>query len=203
MVKYRSGYKVVKEKGGVSMKGVKFKIIGFLSLIIISILIVTWFFPFSIVSVYQNINYTTDSDSVRIHNKYLGNLQKLYDESSPDDVSTVVLQNISPIYEQDWLVKNDTFKMNKDELAKMVMHMRNAREGLLNLTTQEEYSYEQRTDLVTIIENVMSMEELIKYIMEDRWENRTVVKRQLNNLHGAFTSSLMLFNSFYDSTQPR
>ena len=185
------------------MKGVKVKVIGLLSFIIISILIVTWFFPFSNVSVYQNINYTTNSDSVRVHNKYLDNLQKLYDERSPDDATTLVLQNISHIYEQDWLVKNDTFKMNEDELAKMLMRMGNARHDLLNLTTQEEYSWEQRSYLVTLIENVMSMEEYIESIMEDNWENRTVVKRQLNNLHGAYTSSLMIFNSFYDTTQNR
>lgn len=190
-------------KGGVAMKSVKDKVLGLLSLIVISILIVTWFFPFSIVSVYKNINYATNSDFVRIHNSKLNDLQKLYDESSPDDVTTLVLQNISHMFEQDWLVKNDTFKMNKDELDKMLMGMRNAREGLLNLTMQEEYSMQQRTDLLMNIENVLAMEDLIEGMMDDSWENRTTVKRQFQNLHGAFTSSLMLFNSFYDSTQDR
>lgn len=190
-------------KGGVAMKSVKDKVLGLLSLIVISILIVTWFFPFSIVSVYKNINYTTNSDFVRIHNSKLNDLQKLYDESSPDDVTTLVLQNISHMFEQDWLVKNDTFKMNKDELDKMLMGMRNAREGLLNLTMQEEYSMQQRMDLLMNIENVLAMEDLIEGMMEDSRENRTTVKRQFQNLHGAFTSSLMLFNSFYDSTQDR
>lgn len=185
------------------MKSVKDKVLGLLSLIVISILIVTWFFPFSIVSVYKNINYTTNSDFVRIHNSKLNDLQKLYDESSPDDVTTLVLQNISHMFEQDWLVKNDTFKMNKDELDKMLMGMRNAREGLLNLTMQEEYSMQQRMDLLMNIENVLAMEDLIEGMMEDSRENRTTVKRQFQNLHGAFTSSLMLFNSFYDSTQDR
>ena len=183
------------------MKGVKGKVIGFLSLIVIAILTVTWFFPFSIVSVYKNINYTTSSDSARVHIKYLDNLQKLYDESSPGDVTTLVLQNISQMYEQDWLVKNDTFKMNKNELAKMLMHMRNARERLLNLTAQEEYSMEQRADLLMVTENVLSMEDTIEGMMEDRWKNRTVVKRQFRILEDAFTSSLMLFNSFYDMAQ--
>ena len=183
------------------MKSVKFKVIGLLSLIIISILIVTWFFPFSIVSVYKNINITTDPYSARNHIEQLNNLQKLYDESSSDDVTTLVLQNISHMFEQDWLVKNDTFNMNKDELAKMLMGMRNAREGLLKLTMHEEYSYEQRSDLLMNIENVLAMENLIEGMMEDSWENRTVVKRQFRNLHGAFTSSLMLFTTFYSSTQ--
>ena len=184
------------------MKSVKGKVLGLLSLIVISTLIVTWVYPFSPVSVYENINYTTDSDRVRIHTEYLNNLQKLYDESSPGDVTTIVLQNISfSIFEQDWLVKNDTFKMNKDELAKMLMGMRNARAGLLNLTTQEEYSWQERNDLLWNIENVLAMEELIEDIMDDHWEDRTVLKRQFFNLHGAYTSSLMLFNTFYRSTQ--
>lgn len=55
-------------KGGVAMKSVKDKVLGLLSIIVISILIVTWFFPFSIVSVYKNISYTTNPDFVRIHN---------------------------------------------------------------------------------------------------------------------------------------
>lgn len=91
-----------------------------LSLIVISILIVTWFYPFSPLSVYKNINYTTDSYSVKNHNSYLNDLQKLYDESSPDDVTTKFLQHLSGLYEQEWLVENGSFKMNKDVLAKML-----------------------------------------------------------------------------------
>ena len=188
-------------KGGVPIKSVKGKVLGLLSLIVISILIVTWVYPFSPVSVYKNINITTDPYSVRNHIDQLNKLQKLYDESSPDDVTTLVLQNISHMFEQDWLVKNDTFKMSKDELAKMAMGMRNARDGLLKLTMHEEYSWQQRNDLLWNIENVIAMEELIEDIMDDSWENRTVLKRQFFNLHGAYTSSLMLFNSFYEFTQ--
>ena len=183
------------------MKSVKGKVLGLLSLIVMSILLVTWVYPFSPVSVYENINYTTDSDRVRIHTEYLNNLQKLYDESSPDDVTTMVLQNISHMFEQDWLVKNDTFKMNKGDLDKMLMRMKNARAGLLNLTRQEEYSWEQRSYLLTSIENVISMEETIEGMMDDSWEKRTVLKRQFQNLHGGYTSSLMYFTSFYSATQ--
>ena len=183
------------------MKSVKGKVLGLLSLIVMSILLVTWVYPFSPVSVYKNINITTDPYSARNHTEYLNNLQKLYDESSPDDVTTMVLQNISHMFEQDWLVKNDTFKMNKDELAKMLMGMRNARAGLLSLTRQEEYSWEQRSYLLTSIENVISMEETIEGMMDDSWEKRTVLKRQFQNLHGGYTSSLMYFTSFYSATQ--
>ena len=183
------------------MKSVKGKVLGLLSLIVMSILLVTWVYPFSPVSVYKNINITTDPYSVRNHTEYLNNLQTLYDESSPDDVTTIVLQNISHMFEQDWLVKNDTFKMNKDELARMLMGMRNARYGLLKLTMHEEYSWQQRNDLLMNIENVIAMEELIEDMMDDHWEDRTVLKRQFFNLHGAYTSSLMLFNTFYRSTQ--
>ena len=109
------------------------------------------------------------------------------------------------MFEQDWLVKNDTFKMNKDELDKMLMGMRNAREGLLNLTMQEDYSMQNKMDLLMNIENVLAMEDLIEGMkedmIEDSWENRTTIKRQFQNLHGAYTSSLMLFNSFYNTTQ--
>ena len=183
------------------MKSVKGKVLGLLSLIVMSILLVTWVYPFSPVSVYKNINYTTDSDRVRIHTEYLNKLQKLYDESSPDDVTTMVLQNISHMFEQDWLVKNDTFIMNKGDLDKMLMRMKNARAGLLNLTRQEEYSWEQRSYLLTSIENLLSMEETIEGMMDDSWEKRTVLKRQFQNLHGGYTSSLMYFTSFYSATQ--
>ena len=57
------------------------------------------------------------------------------------------------------------------------------------------------TEVCGSIKNVIAMEELIEDIMDDRWEDRTVLKRQLFNLHGAYTSSLMLFNTFYRSTQ--
>ena len=91
--------------------------------------------------------------------------------------------------------------MNKDELARMLMGIRNARDGLVKLTMHEEYAWEQRSDLLMNIKNVIAMEELIEDIMDDRWEDRTVLKRQFFNLHGFYTSSLMLFNTFYRSTQ--
>ena len=37
--------------------------------------------------------------------------------------------------------------------------------------------------------------------MDASWDNRAVQKRQFRNLSDAYTSSLMLFNTFYDRTQ--
>jgi len=135
----------IEKSGDTTLKSVKGKIIVFSSLIVISILIMTWLFPFSPLSVYENFSYTTNSDSVRFHTSKLNELNtKLFDESSPDDVTTLVLQNLSGIYEQDWLVENESFKMNKDVLAKMVFDIQQVRNQLLNLTTQEEYIWAQR-----------------------------------------------------------
>lgn len=183
------------------MKSVKSKVLGLLSLIVISILIVTWFYPLSPLSVHKSYGFTADSDSVRIHNNELNNLQELYDESSPDDVTTSVLKHISPIYEGKWLVNNESISLNEDELAKMLFNVKNARKVLLTLTIQEEYTMEQRRYLLTSIEDLLSMEEMIEGIMNDNWDNRTVLKSQFKNLHGAFTSSLMIFTTFYDVTQ--
>lgn len=167
------------------------------------ILIVTWFYPFSPLSVYKNLNYTPDSYSVRAHNSYLNDLQKLYDESSPDDVTTNVLQNLSGIYKQEWLVKSESFKMNKDVLAKMVFDIQQVRNQLLFLSTLEGYTGGQRTYLRSTIENLLSMEDTIEGIMDDNWNNRTVLNRRFINLQGGFTDSLTYFNSFYDTTQDR
>lgn len=71
------------------------------------------------------------------------------------------------------------------------------------MTTREEYTWEQRTYLRTLIENLLSMEETIEGMMDDNWDNRTVLNRRFFNLHGGFTSSLTLFNSFYDTAQDR
>lgn len=185
------------------MKSVKSKILGLLGLIVILILIITWFYPFSPLSVYKNFSYRTDSYSVKNHNSTLNDLQKLYDESSSDDVTTNALQHLSGLYEQDWLVKNDSFQMNKDVLDKMLFDVQQVRNQLLNLTTREEYTWEQRTYLRTLIENLLSMEETIESMMDDKWDNRTVLNRRFFNLHGGFTSSLMFFNTFYDTTQYR
>lgn len=182
------------------MKVTKSKIIGTLGIIVISILIITWFFPFSTVSVYKNIHYTSNSDSVKTHPQKLDDFQALSDASS-GGATTLVLRNLSSIYKQDWLVEEKTFKMNKDKLAKMLLGMQQTRNQLLNLTKQEEYTWEQRSYLITLIENVMSMEETIESMMNTNWENRMVLRRQFKNLSEAYTSSLMYFNSFYDTTK--
>lgn len=182
------------------MKVTKSKIIGTLGIIVISILIITWFFPFSTVSVYKNIHYTSNSDDVKHHIQKLDDFQVLSDASS-GGATTLVLRNISSVYEQDWLVEDKTYKMNKDKLAKMLFDMQKSRNQLLSLTTQEEYTSYQRQSLLTLIENVMSMEELLESMMDASWDNRAVQKRQFRNLSDAYTSSLMLFNTFYDRTQ--
>lgn len=128
-------------------------------------------------------------------------IQKLFDESSPDDVTTSVLQNISPIFEQEWLTKNGSFDVNKDELAAMLTRMKNGRKSLL--TKQEGYSMEQRGYLVYTIESFISFEERIQEMMHQKWKNRTELKGQLHNLSNDYISTLMLFYTFYDTTQEK
>ena len=93
--------------------------------------------------------------------------------------------------------------MNENVLAKMLFDIQQVRNQLLNLTTQEEYNWGQRSYLLYAIENLLSMEETIEGMMGGNWENRTVLKRQFNNLHHGFTSSLMDFTTFYEVTQDK
>lgn len=172
-----------------------------LSIIVISIIILTWFFPFSYFSVYKSYNYNNDSYAVKAYSKKLTEFKKFYNESSIDDGTTKLSPGIFNMFEQDWLVTKGTFSMNKDSMNAILIDVKNAREHLLELTILEDYTSLQRHHLLNSIKNLLSLEVMIEDIKNQKWETRNTFKTEFHNLQDAFFNSFNIFISFYRNSQ--
>lgn len=202
MVKYikLEIFSCIKKKGGVTLKRFKGIVLGLVCLIVIATLIVTWVYPFSLFSVHKSYTYIPDSSIVDSHVKSLNDFKKLYSKSN-EDVTTKSTPAILQIYEQEWLVNKESVTMNEDKFDSILFKVKSARATLLRLTVQEKYTIEQRSYLLDCIKNMLSLEETILMIKNDKWEPRSTEQRRFHNLQSSFDSSFTLFVSFYELSQ--
>ncbi len=183
-------------------------IIGVVGLFIISFVIMTWFYPYSFVSVYKSYAFKPDpivvdqyvNDLEEFKSSYQEDLDELTTESNYD-LTIDRTQYLLPLFEQDWLVSKVPVKMSIDDLGEILFEVKNARKILLELIANEDYTQEQRHYLVNSIESLLSLEEEIVDIKTGIAESRKTLRIQFNNLHGSFLGNFMMFEIFYERSR--
>lgn len=191
----------IKEKKYSSM------ITAFILFIIIFISIITWFYPYSTLSVSKS--YTFQPNKVLIngksYNKILSDFKEAYEKDYNDDLENTYpnltilrTQYVIPVFEQDWLISKDSVSIDIEKLDTMLSKVKEVREVLLNLVVQAEYNSEQRYYLIDNIRNFLLMEESITELKNDSYVTRSELKRRFNNLYNDFITEFSLFVSFYD-----
>lgn len=163
----------------------------------------TWFYPLSFFSAHKSFTYTPDSFLEEAYVKNLNDFKKSYSKNSQDDVTAKLTPSVLQMYEQNWLVNKDPVIMNDDEFDSILLNVKGAKGTLLRLTVQEKYTGEQRQYLLDCIKNLLSLEETISTIKNDKWESRSTQETIFHNLQMAFDSSLNIFIPFYELSQSK
>lgn len=182
-------------------------IAAFVLFIIIFISIITWFYPYSTLSVSKS--YTFQPNKVLIngksYNEILSDFKEAYEKDYNDDLENTYpnltilrTQYVIPVFEQDWLISKDSVSIDIKKLDTMLSDVKGVREVLLNLVAQAEYNSEQRYYLINIIRNFLLMEESITELKNDSYVTRSELKRRFSNLYNEFITVSRLFISFYD-----
>lgn len=180
--------------------------ISFIGLFAIFILAITWFYPFSMFSIYKNYSFTPDpvvvDEYVRDLSEFKISYEKDLEESTTEeyiDFTTDRTQYILPLFEQDWLVSKEPIKMSMKDLSNILFEVKNIRNSLLGFLAKEDYPEEQRQYLINSIKSILSLEEDIVSIKTGKAESRKTLKIQVGNLHTSFIDNFMMFEIFYDS----
>lgn len=171
-------------------------------IILIAIPLITWFYPYSLLSVHKSYSFKPDPIVVR---EYISELDKFKNDEVKDSKNNLTKkytqQFILQTYEQDWLTQDKITHMNRFELEKMTQKIEEAKQDLLLLIIQMDYSKDARQSLVDCFENLSSLEDAINSIRTDRNLSRAVVKNEYHNLYQSFYGSFLLFRTFYEDAQ--
>jgi hypothetical protein len=186
----------------------KKRILVFSLSILFIILVMTWFYPYSFFSIKKSYLYNPDSVVVNQYVREITNFKEVVEQDlsentseNPIDLTVDKTRAVLPILEQDWLVSKKPVPMNKQDLSTMLFEVENARDTLLNLVADQEYSSESREYLVATIGSLLLVEKSITDLINETAASRKALRIQFNNLKGEIMKSFMLYESFYEWSQ--
>lgn len=189
---------------GTKRKRITYSIAG---LIIIFIVVMTWFFPYSPFSIHKSYSYQpaevlyNGKTYETILNEFKDSYEKDLKTDLENDYSNLTIdrtQYILPIFEQDWLMNNGSVAIDKMKLENILWEVKEARELLLSLIVQVDYTSEERGYLVDLINHFYLLEENINELEKGGYISRKGIKRQLDNLYGELTFTFDFYVTFYE-----
>ena len=160
--------------------------------------IITWFYPYSSLSLHRSISYSPDPYLVEDYTEKMNGLSKKYAEGSDDDLTMDRLQYILQMYDQEWLLSEKAVVMTKEDLDNVAFDVKQARNVLIDLSFEETYSADVEKQLRLSIENCLAIEENVEELKDANFLTRDLVQIQYRNLHGTFDSSLRTLETMYD-----
>ncbi|MDQ0159994.1 hypothetical protein J2S77_001981 [Alkalibacillus salilacus] len=168
----------------------------------------TWFYPYSMLSIHKSYSFTPDSVVVENYAEDLKIFNEAYEEDlealeSADNIDLTVdrTQYLLPMYEQDWLTSDDTVEMDKEKLDKMLFEVKNGREYLLELMVRKDYSEDQKDYLANVISGLLSLEDQLIDLKNGTAESRKTLNSQIRNVQSSFESNFMVFKTFYERSK--
>ncbi|SHG45973.1 hypothetical protein [Ornithinibacillus halophilus] len=174
-------------------------VIGF---IIIFLALMTWFFPYSSFSMKKSMTYSPDPFVVEGYVADLNEFKEIYEaDKASEEMKNLKIdrtQYILPIFEQKWLVNKESITIDKLDFDTMLFDVVQARQILLSLMVQEDYTTEQKQYLADLIENLLALEDSISEIQHSPFVTRSTLDHQIRELQGGFEHSLSFFAMYYE-----
>lgn len=177
-------------------------------IIVLVIAFISWYYPLSLFSIHQSFTYHPGSETHngKTYEEEIGEFKAAYEKDlkkylESDNYNPTVnrTQFILPIFEQEWLIGTDSKTIDKEELDRMLFDVQQARNTLLDLVSEGDYSKEERVYLVDSIKNFLNLEESIRLIRNGKYFSRSDLQRMIGNLHGDFWASFDYYTTvFYD-----
>ncbi|ARJ37501.1 hypothetical protein CSV71_15535 [Sporosarcina sp. P21c] len=190
----------------------KRKILGIGSgiFIILVIAFISWYYPLSLLSIDQSFAYSPDTETHngKTYEEEIGEFKAAYEkdlkmdlESNNYNPTVNRTQFILPIFEQQWLIGMDSKTIDKDKLDRMLFDVQQARNTLLDLVSEGDYSREERVYLVDSINNFLKLEDSIRFIRTGTYFSRSDLHRLLGNLQAEFWAGFDYYTTvFYDAS---
>ena len=183
-------------------------ILSLTGLVVLFLLFMTWFYPYSVFGLTKSYSFTPDPVVVEGYEEDLNEFKSSFEKdlaemeaADPINMTTERTQYVLPLFEQDWLLSKEPVNLSLDDLDYILLEVRSARITLLELSAAEDYAKEHRRNLVDSIKSLLWLEEQIEEIKTGNAESRKTLNIQLRNLHTSFLNNFMMFSIFYERSR--
>ena len=176
--------------------------------IVLVIAFISWYYPLSLFSIHQSFTYHPGSETHNgiTYEEEIGEFKAAYEKDLKKDLESNNYhptinrtQFILPIFEQEWLIGMDSKTIDIDRLDRMLFDVQQARNTLLDLVSEGDYSREERVYIVDSINSFLNLEESIRFIRNGKYFSRSDLQRLLGNLQEEFWASFDYYTTvFYD-----
>ncbi|MED1865225.1 hypothetical protein P4V41_17295 [Fictibacillus nanhaiensis] len=179
-----------------------FILLGFVLLF----LLINYFFPFSPLSIKKSIRYSGDQVLIDVYRSELKAFKLEYEpllnqqrkNELIQDRTTNDVEYLLQMYELPWLVDKDSITITQKLLTDMDFEVNEAKDILINLTFQEEYSKSTKGYMQSLLTQTLSLEREIDQLKHhSSLHPRSTIDRQLRNLHVHFISNFKMLSTFY------
>jgi hypothetical protein len=192
------------EGSGMNLKRIKKWCVWIVSLVVVFILTMTWFYPYSSFSINKAYTYKPDPFVVDQYTKEVQSFKETFEKdfktvtsTTPIDYTVNITQYILPLFEQKWLLSNKPLSIKKSDLEEMLFDVKNTRDTLLSLLEKEDYTSDERYYLVMNIKGLLKLEESIVNIQTRNDFTRKDLRILLHNLNVYYMSNFDSFTTFY------
>lgn len=182
---------------------------GISLLIILFVFFISWYYPFSTISLSKKYTYKpsivlyNDQTYEEILNEfkvsYEQDLQREKKKAPENRDQTVVqLEEAFSVFEQTWLMKKELITMDPRQLEEMFRKANKWQDILLRLLTEGDHTTDENIQLVESLNQALARKDDIWLLKEGDLLSRTEMQTMLDNLRHQFHRDVeVFFTSFY------
>lgn len=169
-------------------------------ILILSILTVTWVFPYASLSVAKAYTIKQDPIVVKQYVDTLQKYKKLINENEEQTNTYATALAAFDFFEQVLMENEHEWRMTNDTLEELRFQVATYRDMLITLSFSETYSNEARMYLKTALNAAIELEDSITFIQMSEGLTRKDLRILIGNLYGEMGRNLEQFITFYQQT---
>ncbi|MFD1172614.1 hypothetical protein [Oceanobacillus picturae] len=169
-------------------------------ILILSILTVTWVFPYASLSVAKAYTIKQDPIVVKQYVDTLQKYKKLINENEEQTNTYATALAAFDFFEQVLMENEHEWRMTDDTLEELRFQVATYRDMLITLSFSETYSNEARMYLKTALNAAIELEDSITFIQMSEGLTRKDLRILIGNLYGEMGRNLEQFITFYQQT---
>ncbi|MFC5465179.1 hypothetical protein [Lederbergia graminis] len=169
--------------------------------VVLCLLTVIWLYPHSMFGENKTFAYNADDVIVEEFMEDLHNFKEINNIGSTRDLASHRLQYVLPVYEQEWLTSKDAVKIKASDLEEMLKEVKSARNTMLELAFEENYSKYAKDFLKMNIKSWLTIEDMIVELTSSQ-HSKKEKEILYHNLHVEFINNFRIsLQSFYEEAQ--
>ncbi|AVR00694.1 hypothetical protein OBCHQ24_17315 [Oceanobacillus iheyensis] len=169
-------------------------------ILILSILTITWVFPYASLSVAKAYTIKQDTIVVKQYVDTLQEYKKLINENKEQTNTYATAVAAFDFFEQVLMENKQEWRMTDDTLEELRYQVATYRDMLITLSFSETYSNEARMYLKTALNAAIELEDSIIFIQLSEGLTRKDLRILIGNLYGEMGRNLEQFITFYQQT---